>query len=81
MPSASTILTSSCISAVVITGLTFLADVSTRAQLDHALENVRASRAPTLTVVETSSRHRPPAILDRKRLEATALMVSQPGEE
>ena len=50
MPSPSTILTSGCVSVVVIAGLTFLADVSTRAQLDHALENVRASRAPVATM-------------------------------
>lgn len=79
MPSSSTILISACISAIAIAGLTFLADGSTRAQLDRALEIARASRASIpVTAMARKSSHGP---LDRRRLESMVLMVSQPGDE
>lgn len=81
MPSPSAILSSVCISAIVIAGLTFLADGSTRAQLDRALEAAGASRASISVPVSTMARRSSQGPLDRKRLESVVLMVSQPGDE
>lgn len=78
MLNPSTILTSAGISAIVIAGLAFLADGSTRAQLDRALETARASRAPVSVSVSGSTipRKGSQGSLDRKRLESMVVMVS-----
>lgn len=81
MPSPSTILTSCCLSAIVIVGLTFLAEGSTRAQLSRAMETARGSRAAVPVTAGMVARKGSQGPLDRKRLEATVLMVSQPGDE
>lgn len=81
MLSPSTILTSGCISAIVIAGLTFLADSSTRAQLDRALETARVSRASAPVSVSTMARKGSHSALDRKRLETMVMMVSQPLDD
>ena len=81
MPSPSTILTSGVASAIAIAGLTFLADVSTRAQLDRALQAARMVHTPAIAASGTVTGKGPPSALDRRRLEATVLMISQPGDE
>jgi hypothetical protein len=81
VPSPSTILASGCISAIVIAGLTFLADVSTRAQLDRALQATRVPRSSAAVAPRATRPARLATALDKKRLEATVLMVSRPGDE
>ncbi|WP_336492031.1 hypothetical protein [Methylobacterium nigriterrae] len=83
MPNPFTIVISGCLSAVVIAGLTLLADASTRAQLDRALKTAARERPLALASGSTLKPVRSLAgsALDKRRLEATILMVSRPGEE
>ncbi|GEP05864.1 hypothetical protein [Methylobacterium oxalidis] len=81
MPSISTLLSTACMSALVIGGLTLLVDTSTRAQLDRALRSARLESPTSPHRAAPPPRQAVAGPLDRQRLQATVLMVSQPGDE